>query len=119
MARFFDNLDEENPPATGTLDATNTSKKLASAPASQLEDTFGDNDGLVGYNSRSPMAVAQDEAARLQRSQAAQKAPMSADRAQDATGESLDPVRLAQRASPMLKLLKHCVADPSDMVWGV
>ena len=65
MARFFDNLDEENPPATGTLDATNTSKKLASAPASQLEDTFGDNDGLVGYNSRSPMAVAQDEATTL------------------------------------------------------
>jgi hypothetical protein len=34
-------------------------------------------------------------------------------------GEALDPVRLAQRASPMLKLLKHCVADSSDMVWGV
>ena len=44
---------------------------------------------------------------------------MPADTAQDTTGETLDPVRLAQRASPMLKLLKHCVADPSDMVWGV
>lgn len=64
-------------------------------------------------------AVAQDEAARLLRSQAAQKAPMPADTSQDATGETLDPVRLAQRATPMLKLLKHCVADPSDMVWGV
>ena len=64
-------------------------------------------------------AVAKDEAARLQRSQAAQKTPMPADTAQDAVGETLDPVRLAQRASPMLKLLKHCVADPSDMVWGV
>jgi hypothetical protein len=28
-------------------------------------------------------------------------------------------LRLAQRASPMVKLLKHCVADPSDLVWGV
>jgi hypothetical protein len=64
-------------------------------------------------------AVAQDEAARLQRSQAAQKASMPADTVQDAMGETLDTVRLAQRASPMLKLLKRCVADPSDMVWGV
>ena len=64
-------------------------------------------------------AVAQDEAARLQRSQAAQKASMPEETAQDTAGEPLNPVRLAQRASPMLKLLKHCVADPSDMVWGV
>jgi hypothetical protein len=34
-------------------------------------------------------------------------------------GDALNPVRLAQRASPMLKLLKRCLADPSDMVWGV
>jgi hypothetical protein len=55
----------------------------------------------------------------LQRSQEAQKAAVPTDKSQDAMGEALDPVRLAQRASPMLKLLKHCVADPSDMVWGV
>ena len=64
-------------------------------------------------------AVAQDEAARLQRSQEAQKATSPTDRPQDAMGEALNPVRLAQRASPMLKLLKRCLADPSDMVWGV
>ncbi len=64
-------------------------------------------------------AVAQDEAARLQRSQEAQKGVAPADTALDAMGEPLDPVRLAQRASPMLKLLKHCLADPSDLVWGV
>ena len=64
-------------------------------------------------------AVAQDEAARLQRSQAAQKAAMTTDSPQDASVEVLDAVRLAQRASPMIKLLKHCVADPSDVVWGV
>jgi hypothetical protein len=41
------------------------------------------------------------------------------DSPQHAFGEALNPVRLAQRASPMLKMLKHCVADPADMVWGV
>ncbi len=64
-------------------------------------------------------AVAQDEAARLQRSQEAQKGVTPAEAPLDAMGEALDPVRLAQRASPMLKLLKHCLADPSDLVWGV
>jgi hypothetical protein len=64
-------------------------------------------------------AVAKDEAARLQRIQDAQKAALPTDKPQNAIGETLDPVRLAQRASPMLKLLKHCVADPSDVVWGV
>ena len=64
-------------------------------------------------------AVAQDEEARLQRSQEAQKALAPKDSPQHAFGEALNPVRLAQRASPMLKLLKHCLADPADMVWGV
>jgi hypothetical protein len=64
-------------------------------------------------------AVAQDEAARLQRSQEAQKDAVPKDSPQHASEEVLDAVRLAQRASPMIKLLKHCVADPSDVVWGV
>ena len=64
-------------------------------------------------------AVAQDEEARLQRSQEAQRALTPKDNPQHAFGEALNPVRLAQRASPMLKMLKHCVADPADMVWGV
>jgi hypothetical protein len=64
-------------------------------------------------------AVAQDEEARLQRSQEAQKALAPKDSPQHAFGEALNPVRLAQRASPMLKMLKHCLADPADMVWGV
>jgi hypothetical protein len=64
-------------------------------------------------------AVAQDEAARLHRSQDAQKATMSKDSRQDGSVEVLDPVRLAQRASPMIKMLRRCVADPSDLVWGV
>ena len=64
-------------------------------------------------------AVAQDEAARLQRNQEAQIALATKDSAQHAFGEALNPVRLAQRASPMLKMLKHCAADSADMVWGV
>ena len=64
-------------------------------------------------------AVAEDEAARLQRSQEAQKALAPKGSPQHAFGEPLNPVRLAQRASPMLKMLKHCAADSADMVWGV
>jgi hypothetical protein len=64
-------------------------------------------------------AVAQDEAARLQRNQEAQIALATKDSEQHAFGEALNPVRLAQRASPMLKMLKHCAADSADMVWGV
>ena len=64
-------------------------------------------------------AVAQDEALRAQRSQDAQKS-----KKQDALEVTppefeLDAVRLAQRASPMIKLLKQCVATPTDLVWGV
>ena len=65
------------------------------------------------------LAVAQDEAARLQRSQEVRKAVTVEDRPLADKGEVLEPVRLAQRASPMLKVLKQCVADPSDLVWGV
>ena len=64
-------------------------------------------------------AVAQDEAARLQRNQEAQSTLAPKDSAQNAFGEAPNPVRLAQRASPMLKMLKQCAADSADMVWGV
>jgi hypothetical protein len=64
-------------------------------------------------------AVAQDEAARLQRSQDAQRALAPTESLQHTYGEPPNPVRLAQRASPMLKMLKHCAADSADMVWGV
>lgn len=64
-------------------------------------------------------AVAQDEALRAQRSQDAQIG-----KKQDLVDLTppdfeLDAVRLAQRASPMIKLLKQCVATPTDLVWGV
>ena len=64
-------------------------------------------------------AVAQDEALRAQRSQEAQNG--KAHGVVDVTPPELelDAVRLAQRASPMIKLLKQCIASPTDLVWGV
>jgi hypothetical protein len=64
-------------------------------------------------------AVAQDEALRAQRSQDAQNGIKQG--VVDVTPPELelDAVRLAQRASPMIKLLKRCVATPTDLVWGV
>lgn len=66
-------------------------------------------------------AVLQDEAARQQRSEKAQR-PVG-DRpehaADDTPAEPLEPVRLAQRASPMIKLLKLCLSESCEVVWGV
>jgi len=61
-------------------------------------------------------AVAQDEAARKQRAAQAQSGAEPGDEAQE---PPMDPVRLSQRATPMLKLLARCVAEESDLVWGV
>ena len=64
-------------------------------------------------------AVAQDEVLRAAHIQDAQigkeqglvdLAPLECER---------DAVRLLQRASPMIKVLKQCVATPADLVWGV
>ena len=66
-------------------------------------------------------AVAQDEAARQQQSlPGATRGGLSVeDSSSKEQTQALDPVRLAQRASPMLKLLKRCQAEESDVVWGV
>ncbi len=57
-------------------------------------------------------AVLQDEKARQQEADEA-----SAEDPQNGTAP--DPVRLSQRAAPMLKLLRRCLAESSDVVWGV
>ena len=64
-------------------------------------------------------AVAQDEALRAQRSQDAQIGKNHGVVDANNPESELDAVRLAQRASPMIKLLKQCVATPTDLVWGV
>jgi hypothetical protein len=38
---------------------------------------------------------------------------------QEDDAETLDSVRLSQRAAPMLKLLKRCQSEICDVVWGV
>ena len=64
-------------------------------------------------------AVAQDEALRAQRSLDAHKGKNQGVLEAHQPGSEPDAVRLAQRASPMIKLLKQCVANPTDLVWGV
>lgn len=64
-------------------------------------------------------AVSLDEAARQQRSERAVAGkPTPAEVSMDQT-EALDSVRLSQRAAPMVKLLKRCQHEESDVVWGV
>ena len=65
-------------------------------------------------------AVAQDEALRRQRAEQA-VAAQGTDSAAEDVGEqaSLPPIRLAQRAVPMLQMLRRCRAEEADLVWGV
>jgi len=60
-------------------------------------------------------AVAQDEVLRKR------LAEQAASGASDAHEEevTLDAVRLAQRATPMLKLLQRSLAENADVVWGI
>ena len=64
-------------------------------------------------------AVAQDEALRIQRSQDAQNGKNQGVMDVKSPEFEGNAVRLAQRASPMIKVLKQCVAAPADLVWGV
>ncbi|MCE2782254.1 DUF1840 domain-containing protein [Limnohabitans sp.] len=64
-------------------------------------------------------AVAQDEALWAQRSQNSKNGKNEGVLDDTPSELGLDAVRLAQRASPMIKLLKQCVATPADLVWGV
>ncbi len=64
-------------------------------------------------------AVAEDEALRLQRAQkaAARESGQGVD--QDGEEPALPPIRLAQRAAPMLQMLRRCMQEKADLVWGV
>ena len=64
-------------------------------------------------------AVAQEEALRAQRNQNAQNGKNQGVLDVNTSEFELSAVRLAQRASPMIKVLKQCVATPADLVWGV
>jgi hypothetical protein len=71
---------------------------------------------LAGVIASLDAAVAQDEASRKLRSEKAQAGVAPADVSQEI---QLDPVRLAQRARPMINMLERCQAQDVDMVWGV
>ena len=64
-------------------------------------------------------AVAQDEA--LRKSQADKAAARAAGQEQAGEDEEvvLPSIRLAQRAAPMLKMIRRCMAEEADLVWGV
>ena len=68
--------------------------------------------------SRLDAAVAQDEALRQARANKSAAPTQSQD--EDGEGEAALPaVRLAQRAAPMQQMLRRCMAEEADLVWGV
>lgn len=68
--------------------------------------------------SRLDAAVAQDEALRQARADKTATPTQSQD--EDGEGEAALPaVRLAQRAAPMQQMLRRCMAEEADLVWGV
>lgn len=77
--------------------------------------------GIVQFNDLSraiaalELAVAQDESDMKHCAEKAQ-AHISCE---DDEFVPLNNVSLAQRAAPMLKLLKRCLVEKSDVVWGV
>jgi Domain of unknown function (DUF1840) len=64
-------------------------------------------------------AVAEDEALRCQRGpqDAARRAVQGQD--PDDQAQALPAIRLAQRAVPMQQMLRRCMAEEADLVWGV
>ena len=64
-------------------------------------------------------AVAQDEA--LRKAHADNAAARAAGQVQAAENEevALPSIRRAQRAAPMLKMIRRCMAEEADLVWGV
>ena len=74
---------------------------------------------LAAALARLDAAVAQDEALRKLRAEkdAARQAgqPVS----EDEEEAVLPSIRLAQRAAPMQQMLRRCMAEEADLVWGV
>ena len=64
-------------------------------------------------------AVAQDEAMRKARDEASATRAAGRDTAQDEEEPPLPAVRLAQRAAPMQQMMRRCMAEDADLVWGV
>ncbi|MFM7025954.1 MAG: DUF1840 domain-containing protein [Limnohabitans sp.] len=75
---------------------------------------------LAQVQGRLEAAVAQDEALRRAQAERAAGRNDNEDIAGNAAEEAtLPPVRLAQRAAPMLQMIRRCRAEEADLVWGV
>ncbi len=68
---------------------------------------------------RLEVAVAQDEALRKARAEKAAARAAGQDVPQDDEEPALPAIRLAQRATPMLQMIRRCMAEEADLVWGV
>ena len=64
-------------------------------------------------------AVAQDEALRKQQAEKAAARQAAQERPEVEEEAALPAIRLAQRAAPMLQMIRRCMAEPADLVWGV
>ena len=63
-------------------------------------------------------AVAQDEAMRKARDEQA-RAQIAGEAVVEDEAPQLPAIRLAQRAAPMQQMLRRCIAEQVDLVWGV
>ena len=64
-------------------------------------------------------AVAQDEALRQARAEQAQARAAGEAVSQEDDEAVLPTIRLAQRAAPMQQMLRRCMDEKADLVWGV
>ena len=64
-------------------------------------------------------AVAQDEALRKLRAEKTAARQAGQERTEDEEEAALPAIRLAQRATPMLQMIRCCMAEQADLVWGV
>ena len=74
---------------------------------------------LTSALTRLETAVAQDEALRKARAERAAEREAGQDLGEEDEEAALPPVRLAQRAAPMQQMLRRCMAEEADLVWGV
>ena len=63
--------------------------------------------------------VAQDEALRKLRAENAVARQAGQEGPEDEEEAVLPAIRLAQRAAPMLQMIRRCMAEQADLVWGV
>lgn len=69
--------------------------------------------------SRLELAVAQDEALYKLRAEKAAARRGGQESVEDEQELAVPAIRLAQRAAPMLQMIRRCMAEQADLVWGV